>query len=257
MKINRTAALFAATIIAVIPMGTVTAAGEAPSDYQPIYSEFNPNDVNGKVIISLPENVTAHVEITFDSPEGENLPYYSCDIAGGSEEAVFDIEGRDNTEDDFRNYDLRIAFTGGNYSRTGEVTDTFTVPDPNDNPKSFTDLVYTFTAADDFAVIPAELTGENDFGGDAGDYTHLKEYTLHLGLMLGDVNCDGIITGSDATTALREYTLLSSNMEGNFDTYCNFAADVNRDGILNGSDATKILRYYTLLSSNMNPSWDD
>lgn len=255
MKFSRTTAIFTAAVMAIMPVGAVSAAEETV-DQTSVYEGFNENDVNGQVIIELPENVTAHVEITFDSPEGKDLPYYNSDIDGSSNTGVFDIEGRDKTEDDYRIYNLTISFTGGEYSRTGEITDTFMIYDPNDNPDSFTSLEYKFTADDTFAVEPAELTNDTQFGGVAGNYVYSKEYTLHLGLMLGDVTCDGIINGSDATMALREYTLLSADMEGKFSTYQKFAADVTKDGILNGSDATKILRYYTLLSADLNPSWD-
>lgn len=258
MKLSRAAALFTAALTALTPAGIISFAEDSASQ-TPVYTDFNENDVNGRVIIDLPDGVSAHVEITFDSPEGKDLPYYSSDIEGSSEVAVFDIEGRDKTENDFRTYNLSVSFEGGQYDRSGEITDTFTVYDPNDTPDSFTDFEYIFTADDVFATEPAELTEETNFGGVAGNFVSHKEYALHLGLMLGDVTCDGIITGSDATIALMEYTLLSSDLSGYFNAYQNHAADVTRDGIITGSDATIILMYYTLLSSNDDviPDWDE
>ncbi len=259
MRSNRTAAFFTAAVITALPAGTISFAEDSASQ-SPVYDNFNENDVNGRVIIELPDGVTAHVEITFDSPEGKGLPYYSSDISGSDESAIFDIEGRDKTDDDYRTYNLSVSFEGGQYGRTGEITDTFTVYDPNDNPDSFTNFEYAFAADDTFAVEPAELTDSFSSGGVAGNYINHKDYTLHLGLMQGDVTCDGIITGSDATTVLVEYTLLSSSDSPilTFSTYQNHAADVTHDGIITGSDATKILQYYTLLSSNEGivPDWD-
>lgn len=68
--------------------------------------------------------------------------------------------------------------------------------------------------------------------------------------MLGDINNDKIITGSDATLALHEYTLLSSGMPGDLSMAQKIACDINKDGIITGTDATLLLRYYTYLSSN-------
>lgn len=248
MKFSKTAALLTASFMASAPVSTIWAA-ESANVQKPVYDDFNPNDVNGRVIIDLPDGVTAHVDITFSSPEGKALPYYSSDIDGAGEAASFDIEGHDNTDDDFRIYDLSITLTGGEYGRSCVVTDSFTIYDLNDNPKSFTDRQYNFTLDNEFAADPAELTNEVNFGGVAGDYTCIKDYTLHLGVKPGDVDGDGIITGSDATIVLIEYTSLSSGNEGRFTPYQFAAADVDNDGIITGSDATTILRWYTDLSS--------
>ncbi|MBR3759705.1 MAG: hypothetical protein IKK47_01745 [Ruminococcus sp.] len=254
MKFNKTAALFTSVIIAAMPFSTSLAAGETEKQ-TPVYKDnFNQNDVNGTVEISLPENVTAHVKITFDSPEGKNLPYYDSKIdSTGS----FDIEGRDKTEDDFRTYNLTISLIGGEYGRTAEVTDTFAVLDPNDHPNTFTTFEYKFTVDNAYSAETTELTKEEHLGGIAGGYIHSKEYAFHLGLLMGDVDGDGKITGSDATQTLVEYTRISSDLEGSFSKYQNTVADVNKDGILNGTDATMILRYYTILSSGGTPSWND
>lgn len=66
----------------------------------------------------------------------------------------------------------------------------------------------------------------------------------------GDVDGDGIITGSDATLILRHYTQISSNAQGIFTTQRELdAADYDSDGIITGSDATMVLMLYTQLSS--------
>ncbi len=68
-------------------------------------------------------------------------------------------------------------------------------------------------------------------------------------VMKGDVNLDGIITGTDATLVLIHYTLISSGRDGILTGTALEAADYTGDGIITGSDATHILVLYTTLSS--------
>lgn len=68
-------------------------------------------------------------------------------------------------------------------------------------------------------------------------------------LMMGDVNFDTIVTGSDATMALTEYTILSSELPTTFSTLQKQCADIDKNNIITGSDAQRILNYYTYLSS--------
>lgn len=82
---------------------------------------------------------------------------------------------------------------------------------------------------------------------------------LNLSTKLGDINGDGVVDSSDATLALREYTLLLSGENGTFSESWKIAADVNSDGTIDASDATKILRYYTealSLTSGTMPDMD-
>ncbi len=67
--------------------------------------------------------------------------------------------------------------------------------------------------------------------------------------MLGDIDNDGKITGSDATMILSAYTNISSSGESKLTREQEIAADIDADGIITGSDATLLLRYYTALSS--------
>lgn len=68
-------------------------------------------------------------------------------------------------------------------------------------------------------------------------------------IMKGDVNFDGIITGTDATLVLIHYTMLSSGLDGILTGTALEAADYTGDGIITGSDATHILVLYKTLSS--------
>lgn len=83
----------------------------------------------------------------------------------------------------------------------------------------------------------------------AGDYA--KPLKINVSdRMLGDIDNDGIITGSDATRILSAYTSLSSNGGSGLTTAEEIAADIDADGMITGSDATLLLRYYTSISSN-------
>lgn len=73
---------------------------------------------------------------------------------------------------------------------------------------------------------------------------------------LGDVNCDGMVTASDASEVLKFYTDLSSGLTPTMeDKYSEALADVDRDGKITASDATAILRYYCDESSGVEPQW--
>lgn len=68
-------------------------------------------------------------------------------------------------------------------------------------------------------------------------------------ILLGDVDGDGIISGSDATLVLRHYTQISSGSAGFLTGKSLEAADYDGDGRITGSDATQILILYTQISS--------
>lgn len=255
MKMNKiSAALISAALLTTVPFCSSVYA----VDMTPVYDDFNANDVNGRVVINLPETVKASVAITFDSPEWDGEPYYTCEISG-NDSFSFDIEGRNNTEDDYRNYKISITLSGGIYgSKAGTVTDEFTIYDPNDTPKSFTTLTYNFSVDDEVTSNAIELTDEHSFGGVDGDYAVTKDYALHLnGFIKGDVDGDGAVTGIDATLALRQYTLVLSGMDGNLNELQKAAADIDGDGVVTGIDATNILRYYTLMISFGEADWDN
>ena len=75
--------------------------------------------------------------------------------------------------------------------------------------------------------------------------------------MLGDVDFNNIINGSDATYVLREYTVLGSDGDTLFSSLQKETADIDKDGIITGSDAQKILSYYTYLSSDGELSFEE
>lgn len=89
------------------------------------------------------------------------------------------------------------------------------------------------------------------------DYAYDPNNSSKSEYMLGDVNGDGIISGSDATITLRAYTLLSSFRDHGLSDAQFRAADADGNNIINGSDATMILNYYTLLSSGYKLSMEE
>ncbi len=89
-----------------------------------------------------------------------------------------------------------------------------------------------------------------DKGSAAEKYAQSADISVKP-FMIGDVNNNGIIEGSDATMALRMYTLQSSEAVSEFNAYQTAAADWNNDDMITGSDATMILMEYTHLQSGV------
>lgn len=239
----------AAVMTSTAAMQLSSFAADEAAEQTPVFGYFNKNDVNGRVLIQLPEGATAVAEITFDSPEGLAEPYYNSELAENGTYS-FPIEGRDNTPDDYRSYNLIVTVTGGEYGVTSSpYLDTFTVPDGNDNPDSFTELSYVFTIDD------AESDNEWDVYTDAD--TGIKTIALHLdAIMKGDIDGNRKVDSSDASSVLAEYASLSTVGISTFNGRQKKAADVNNDNMINSADASSILAYYAAVSTGGNPSWD-
>ena len=230
-----------ALVLTQLPF-TVSAAENKP---QPKCSYFVKSDVNGCVTVNTPEGASAEVNITFASPEGKALPYYSEKIAADSS-LSFDIEGHDNTDDDYRNYTISVVLSTED-ADSEPFTDTFTIPDGNDNPDSFTNIIYNFLADDEITDEPWKKTPGDD--GSVNVLMHIS------GVIMGDVDGDGKVSASDATAVLLEYSALSTGESGSFSKKQFKAGDVNKDGAINSSDASSILAYYAALSTNQDPHW--
>ena len=212
----------------------------------PVYNDFNVNDVNGKIIVEIPEKSSAEIKINFTSPEVTDEPYYSIDADGGHSYS-FDIEGRDTTDDDYRNYTLSVAVTGGDYNDTTVYTDTFTVPDGNDNPDSFMNMTYTFTVDNEYTGNKWDIASETKTQ---------KNISLHMNHYLkGDVNGDNLVDAVDATQIQQYYAKLSASGEITFNERQLLAADVNNDDLVDAVDATQIQQYYAKLSAAGTATW--
>ncbi len=235
----------------VLTFMTAAAMTSFAADEVPVYQEFDENEVNGAVIVNVPENTTAEVLITFTSPEVTDEPYYKSSIEGGKS-CSFAIEGRDNTESDYRNYKVSIELTGGEYNITSSaITDEITVPDVNDNPDSYVEYVYNFT------IDGGDFSSEKDWDI-VSEKDNIKNIAVHLNnITMGDIDSNGIVDANDASYILTEYALLSTGSTGDFSSRQNVQADVNNDGIINSNDASKILAYYSVNSTGGNASWDE
>ena len=180
---------------------TTTATTTSPADnavvVKPVCEHFIKNDVNGELRISVPEDATAKVDVVYESPEYDKHEYYNCTLEGGEVYSLA-IEGRDTTEDDYRNYTVSISLTGGIYGITSDsYTEKFNVADKNDNPDSFKSVSYIL------AIDNVQSTESFDI---TTDRENLKRVAFHLNyVMLGDVNDDSVVNSSDASIVLAEY----------------------------------------------------
>lgn len=215
---------------------------------EPVFKYFDKNLVNAKVNVTMPENATAELLVTFDSPEVKGEPYYKAEIAAG-EKVSFALEGYDTIDpvNDFRSYKAAVKVKGGQYgAEYTYVTDSFTVPDPNDHPDSAIELNIVIAVDSETAAKTEEVKLDgNTFN-----------VTLHLGgYKKGDVNNDGIIDSNDASLVLEEYAAASTGAAGKFGDREKAAGDINADGIIGSDDASAILAYYAAVSTGGEPVW--
>jgi hypothetical protein len=68
----------------------------------------------------------------------------------------------------------------------------------------------------------------------------------------GDINRDKLIDSVDASVALRQYALISTDNEGVLDEEQTALADMNENGMVDSQDASTILAVYALESANIN-----
>lgn len=215
----------------------------------PVYDEFDENEVNGAVIVNLPEKSVADVLITFDSPEVTDEPYYRSTL-NGSGSYSFDIEGRDNSKDDYRNYKISIEISGGEYNITSSAfTDEITVPDIDGTADSYIEYVYNFTIDDKQSENEWDIVSEN---------VKEKNIAVHLNSIIkGDIDRNNIVDSSDASAVLAEYSILSTGGTSSFDSRQRVQADVNSDTVIDANDASKILAYYSVNSTGGNADWNE
>lgn len=231
---------------------TTTVTTTSPADnavvVKPVCEHFIKNDVNGELRISVPEDATAKVDVVYESPEYDKHEYYNCTLEGGEVYSLA-IEGRDTTEDDYRNYTVSISLTGGIYGITSDsYTEKFNVADKNDNPDSFKSVSYIL------AIDNVQSTESFDI---TTDRENLKRVAFHLNyVMLGDVNDDSVVNSSDASIVLAGYAKISTGAASTLTQKQSIAADVNKDTLVDSSDASKILTYYSEISTGGKPTWD-
>ncbi len=252
MKIIRTLSVIAAAALMLDPLSAFAAEKQ-----KSIFPQFNKNEVNGLLTVKLPKGTTADISITFSSPEGVDFAYYSGNFKGGSDYS-FDIEGRDNSDTDYRYYTLSVLLKSDeNGSAEKAFTDTFNngsensfmIKDVNDNPDSFAEYTYEFTCDDKENADAWEITKAS---------ADSKAVVFHIkGYELGDVNSNGTIDAVDASTVLTAYALASTNQPDGLTALQRKAADVTADGKVDAVDASTILTYYAQTSVGLNISIAD
>lgn len=231
---------------------TTTATTTSPADnvviVKPVCEHIIKSDINGELHISVPKDATAKVDVVYESPEYDKHEYYNTTLNGGMTYSLA-IEGRDTTEDDYRNYTVSVSLTGGKYNMTSDVySDKFNILDKNDNPDSYRIIKYNFTVDDKISKESFTVTKNEE---------NEKDIVVHLNsVMLGDVNEDSTIDSIDATAILVEYANTSTGNKPTFTSSQVIAADVNKDGFVNSTDASKILAYYAESATGGKPSWD-
>jgi hypothetical protein len=251
MNLRKTTAAIAAAALILTPAFGINAyAADSTVNVKPTFSEFNSNDVNGSVIVSVSGSTTADVEITADTPEGV-YDYYSGKYAASDGSSYnFKIEGNDD-----RTYTIVISVedTALNLS-SGKYTETFTMPD-GDFGASKINYSYILKTSqeksdEDYDAVKSESTSD-------GVKTVQTVITFYLeeGFTKGDVNEDGNIDAIDASIVLAEYANIATSKPETFTSSQKKAADVNEDGNIDALDASAILSYYAAAATGKTPSW--
>ncbi|MBR3281668.1 MAG: leucine-rich repeat protein [Ruminococcus sp.] len=100
-----------------------------------------------------------------------------------------------------------------------------------------------------FDLRSGSISNINDFvlhgeeGSAAETYAGEADLTFRP-YLLGDISDDGVVDGTDATLALREYSYCMDHPGSTLSKYGRFIADYDKNGAVDGSDATLILREY-------------
>lgn len=248
MRHLRTASVAAAVILAAVPTSLFTASALEKVEQTPQYSNFDSSEVNGEVVVEVPEDISAHITITFDSPEFTDALYCDQTLSEASL-CGFPIEGRDTTDDDFRDYHLNIQVISAAGFISETYSETFNILDVNDNPDSFKSFEYKLSVDEKDSDKPWEIVSEKD---------GVKEIVFHLNKsILGDVDGSGAVNADDASLVLKEYAKISTTNKGTFTAAQIKAADVNGDTAVNADDASSILKYYALTSTGKTADWSE
>mgnify|MGYP003309177209 CR=1 FL=1 len=75
--------------------------------------------------------------------------------------------------------------------------------------------------------------------------------------LYGDIDTDGEVNSSDASSVLAEYAKTATGGENSFSQVQTIAADVNKDGAVDSSDASSILAYYAYTATGGEGTLED
>jgi len=248
-----TAAAIAALTATTQLWGISVFADDSVISVKPDFPEFNELITNGSVIINLPENTSASVDIKFTSPESDYDYYHAVlDSAEGSSFSC-DIEGN---EDRVYMLELSVKDTADDLSSKEAFKEEFTVDEAEDNPDSHVDYVYNISLEKKNDELPYvfEKVEKNVSGGKRIE-TNITFYVAEVYLK-DDVNNDGVVDSDDASQVLAHYASTATGQGGIFNESQLRAGNVNGDSVIDSDDASKILAYYAAVATGKVPSWD-
>ena len=152
-------------------------------------------------------------------------------------------------------YAVRLAKAAGTHT-SGNQAET-TAPAVTATAKTTAAETTKVTAATATAASTAETTEAASTDTTTAAVSETTGPAGADGILLGDVNFDGIIDGRDATDVLTDYAKTSTGHETKYNEEQKTAADVNRDNIIDGRDATIILTYYAYISTGHDMTLED
>ena len=233
MKFRKFTAAAAASILALTPAFGINAYAAA-TEPNPVFGDFNENDVNGSIIITIDENTAADVKVNAETPEG-TFDYYK-DTYNAADGSVYTlkIEGNDD-----RKYNVEISVTDTDTKLSSKkYTESLTFADKDFSPNSWVNYNYILKKVEKDSETPYETkVTEKTVNGVKTIETEITFY-VKQGFTKGDVN---------ASVATGKASILSDRQKS--------AADVNEDGSINALDASSILTYYAATAIGKEPTW--
>lgn len=263
MKFSKLISILSASVMFQTIAIQTSADNIVSAPVESTFSEFNKNDVNGTVAVTLPAGWNAEINITMHSPDGDYNYYNGSFDYSGKNSYSFDIEGYDCEKDsdgkiiDGREYSISITAYNRSLSLlSNEFSDTFTIADPDYNPDSRTNFNYNVSLEELESTEP--WTKSEKTLNENGIETIYKDVLIYAkkAYPRGDVNDDGNIDAVDASLVLTEYAAIATSQPSTMDAPAKAAADVDYDGNINAVDASKILAYYSDKATGKEPSWD-
>lgn len=250
MKFRKFTAAAAASILALTPAFGINAYAAA-TEPNPVFGDFNENDVNGSIIITIDENTAADVKVNAETPEG-TFDYYK-DTYNAADGSVYTlkIEGNDD-----RKYNVEISVTDTDTKLSSKkYTESLTFADKDFSPNSWVNYNYILKKVEKDSETPYETkVTEKTVNGVKTIETEITFY-VKQGFTKGDVNEDGSINALDASQVLTEYASVATGKASVLSDRQKSAADVNEDGSINALDASSILTYYAATAIGKEPTW--
>lgn len=254
MNLKKTASILSASILLLSPsLGTSAFAADSATIVKTISTSFNKNDVNGQVLVNIPDKTSVTIDIKAITPENPSLPYYTGTFKASDSTAYsFDIEGNDD-----RTYAVNIVIKDETLNLVSQkFSDTISMPDGDMTPNSYTKYNYVLSLENKENDTPFKVTSTEKTENGIKIITKNVVVYLSENYVKGDVNDDGLINAVDASLVLTDYAKTAIGETSGFTAKQKKAADVNENETIDAVDASKILSYYADSSTGRVPSWD-